>query len=64
MKAKHTVSALDFNIFGVIASCGEPFLGSKFFNCNSISSVVIFLNEKLMVLLTGYFILMILGCVP
>eukprot|EP00794_Sanderia_malayensis_P004770 gene4770-5397_t len=36
--------------FHGIAFCGEPFLGSKFCSCSSISSTVIFLNEKFMTL--------------
>ena len=33
VRSKQNISALDFNVFGGIASCGEPFLGSKFCSC-------------------------------
>ena len=62
VRGKQNKSALYFNIFAGIAFCGEPFLGSKFCSCSSISSTLIFLNEKFIVLLTDDFILRTLGC--
>ena len=62
-KRKQSIFASDFNIFGGIDSFGEPFLGSKYCNCSSISSAVTFRNKKFTVLSIDDFILRILGCV-
>ena len=64
MKAKHICIRFSYLLWGGVASCGAHFLGSNFCNFNSISSVVLFLNEKLMVLSTDDCIVMMLGCVP
>ena len=43
VRCKQNISALDFNIFGGIDSCGALFLGNCNCNCNSVS-VIAFLS--------------------